>query len=330
MNVPSPIGGHRKQEWVKDEYYKLSERMLNFWVRSEGFPRLLYEKQEGMSEWEFEKRSRLVRLLYLNQVHERTILYPYFQLHLKDIPAHLTDLPLLQGIRQLALFLGMPAHEFEQLVAWEVRPFSSSERDALRQMIQVQLPGNNQKSLNFEAVYKTYNAVMSQYPLSLYYDQGQKEKVRLRFDWQVRQLTTCMRLLSMAGTMLPYFPVKVASGQYTQTLKMERTQQDLNNEMAKILGDLPQYQAYVKMIDESLGTQLVWKSHMQTYPLPSPIRSAEIEQVLIEKSHQYCKERSLIDEEIRKRQERWLTISRPQSPTGRQTPPASEPPPTRG
>lgn len=145
-----------------------------------------------------------------------------------------------------------------------------------------------------------------------------------------RELTTCIRLLAMAAVVLRQFPVKLPSGQYTETLRVERLQQDLNNEMANILENLPQYQAYAKIIDESLGTQLVWKSHIQTYPLPSPLRGAEIEQSLLEKSHIFCKERTLIEEEIQKRQERWLTISRPQSPNGRQTPPPSEPPPTRG
>jgi hypothetical protein len=117
-------------------------------------------------------------------------------------------------------------------------------------------------------------------------------------------------------------PFKVPSRKYDETLKVERTQQDLVNEMAQELSNLPQYTAYAKLIDEQNGVQRVLKHKIQTFPLPPAVRGAEIETSLIEKSHVLCKERELIEGEIRERQDRW----RLRPPQQQET----EPPPPTG
>jgi hypothetical protein len=107
---------------------------------------------------------------------------------------------------------------------------------------------------------------------------------------------------------------------------VERTQQDLVNEMAQELSSLPQYTAYAKLIAEQNGVQRVLKHKIQTFPLPPAVRSAEIEASLLEKSHVLCQERELIEEEIRERQERWRP--RPTEEQGRRE--AEAPPPPTG
>jgi hypothetical protein len=143
-----------------------------------------------------------------------------------------------------------------------------------------------------------------------------------RLTWQMAELKLfigyCLRFSPSA---LAKEPVKVPSGKYTETLIVERTQQDLINEMAMELASLPQYTAYAKLIAEQNGVQQVLKHKIQTLPLPQALRGAEIEHALLEKSHALCKERDAIEAEIRERQERWR-------PRSTQQPPDEPPPPT--
>lgn len=73
---------------------------------------------------------------------------------------------------------------------------------------------------------------------------------RRRAYWQTSELVLFVRdLFFNCPIILACLPIKVPSGQYEQTVKTERTQQDLTNEMAKELTDLPRYSASAKLVD---------------------------------------------------------------------------------
>ena len=80
---------------------------------------------------------------------------------------------------------------------------------------------------------------------------------------------------------------------------------DMTDEMAQELANLPRFTAYAKVIQENKGEQTVWKGKIKTLPLPPWQESPEIESHVIESGHNFCKERTQIEEEIRQRQERW-------------------------
>jgi hypothetical protein len=145
-----------------------------------------------------------------------------------------------------------------------------------------------------------------------------------RSHWQTIEtqlfVSDCFRKLPR---LLAKEPIKVPSGKYEETLRVERTQQDLINEMAMELSSLPRFTANAKVIEERDKTQLVHKQQIQTLPMPPVQQSiATIEPRLLAASHQLCKERDAIEDEIRQRQDRW----RNRQPPPRQPPPSEEPP----
>ena len=105
-------------------------------------------------------------------------------------------------------------------------------------------------------------------------------------------------------------PIKIPSGKYVETLRVERTQQDLNNEMANALSNLPRFQAYTKIIHESNGQQSVNTHRMQTRSLPAA-KNPGAELQAITNAHTLCKTRDDIETEIRERQNRWGRGSAP-------------------
>jgi hypothetical protein len=150
------------------------------------------------------------------------------------------------------------------------------------------------------------------------------EKASQRLRWQLSELklfiNSCFR---MAPSILIKEPLKVPSGKYEESLKVERTQQDLINEMVMELSSLPRFTAYAKAIEEQNNIQRVWKRKIQTLALPSVRRGLESEVIALENGHLVCKERDKIDEEIQQRQEKWRRggDSGESPPQGRRTPP---------
>jgi hypothetical protein len=119
-------------------------------------------------------------------------------------------------------------------------------------------------------------------------------KMNERFGWQFMRtewfIFYCLRLFS---TNLWNEPVRIPSGKYDETLKVERTQQDLINEMAIELGRLPRFHAYYKIIQETQGKQTVLAGKMQTLPLPKETIAKEVDIIALtrNRAHRFCMER---------------------------------------
>jgi hypothetical protein len=143
------------------------------------------------------------------------------------------------------------------------------------------------------------------------------ETQEARTFWQHYELYIFMGLIFGAEPrILANNPIKIPSGKYVETLRVERTQQDLNNEMANDLAKLPRYQVYTKLTDESQGTQIVQTHRIQTHPLPA-ITNADMEAQAIANGHTLGMERDEIDAEIRARQSRWGRGGSPPPQSGR-------------
>jgi hypothetical protein len=307
------------------------------YFNTDGFPRILmpYEIPEHptdledqrewrtrwrpghpLSEAEYYRRMRLCHYL----MH----LWNYWmgKLSIEDIPTSLTDMVWFQGIRQLALYIGMQSHEVEQLIAWEVSPLERQEKETLIEFVTILV----NKEVNKTQYERDDNRISRRYRDVMAKRCGvsgmASQAAETRLTWQMAELNLFIgHCLRFVPSVLAKEPIKVPSGKYTETLKVERTQQDLINEMAMELASLPQYTAYAKLIAEQNGVQRVLKHKIQTLPLPPAVRGAEIEASLIEKSHVLCKERELIEAEIQARQDRWR-------PRPTQQPPDEPPPPT--
>jgi hypothetical protein len=118
--------------------------------------------------------------------------------------------------------------------------------------------------------------------------------------------------------------IKTHSGQYTTTQRPIRQVQDMVNEMAQELIDLPPKIAYAKLIQEKGEERVVIKYKFKTRQPPKVITNelafrltrSFIENKTLDAG--MVKERVHIEKEIRERQENWR----------RQIPPSKEPPPT--
>lgn len=102
--------------------------------------------------------------------------------------------------------------------------------------------------------------------------------------------------------------IKVPSRRYVEKSVNTRQESDMTNEMARVLTGLPKYTAYAKLLYETDGGQIVWKGKIQTLQLKGEVaeEEAKARRAAIEQnSMQYLESRTLIEEEIRQRQERW-------------------------
>ena len=176
----------------------------------------------------------------------------------------------------------------------------------------------------------------------------------IRVDWQLRKLERFIEdCFFRCAELLAKEPLKVFSGKYEETLKMERTQADMVNEMAHELTNLARFTAYAKVIEEKGGVQSVLKRKMYTlqmrkmaerYPAPEgEFREAleaaqkrgfqDAERRLLEKTAAsgMCVARAAIEKEIRARQEPWRGRGRVDTPPPSKSGDLSndEPPPGR-
>jgi hypothetical protein len=160
----------------------------------------------------------------------------------------------LHEIRSIAIQAGMPMHEVEQLIEWEEYSLTRLETDALATW--VRLRANPKVGLaQFQrdappAYTASKTAMATRLPLPGYLAEP-------RLSWQIKELQLYIgSCFYHVPRMLAQQPMKVPSGKYVETLKVERTQQDLNNDMVQELLDLQPHTAYVK----SAG----WKGKIQT------------------------------------------------------------------
>jgi hypothetical protein len=129
--------------------------------------------------------------------------------------------------------------------------------------------------------------------------------IRKRTLWQINILHQFLfRCLWYCPIELEKQPVKTPSGKYDESLRVERTQQDLNNETVNELSNLPRFQAYVKLIDESGGKQGVRTHKMQTLPLSGRQNTGNIDHAILA-AREAGKKRDEIEAEIRARQDKW-------------------------
>ena len=100
--------------------------------------------------------------------------------------------------------------------------------------------------------------------------------------------------------------VLVPTGQYIDRAVNTRTIADMTHEMSQELTGLAPYTAYAKFIQEEDGKKSVWKGKIKTLPLLPKSKLDITTRDIIENTHiLYCKERTLIEEETRLRQENW-------------------------
>ena len=118
--------------------------------------------------------------------------------------------------------------------------------------------------------------------------------------------------------------IKVPSGQYITKQVHVRPVHDMTDEMAQELAKLPRFTAWTTLVDENEGKQTVRQKKIHTLPLPEVTPKTSVTE-LLKKSYDLCMKRTEIEEEIRKRQEKWRTVT-PQSPT---PPPKVPAPPTK-
>ena len=107
-----------------------------------------------------------------------------------------------------------------------------------------------------------------------------------------------------AGNCVYFDPVKNPSGNYTETLRVERPQHDLVTDMVLELSRLPRFHAAAKIVQQENDRQTVQTYKIQTNPLPK-IENPQGEIDAINNAHLTSKEREQIEEEIRARQSRW-------------------------
>jgi hypothetical protein len=242
-------------------------------------------------------------------------------LTLEQNPLSLPPSPFLQtintlpekyeDIEKLAIEAGMTFHEIENLIEWRNKPLTLSEQEALYTFIDYHI---RKQQTTEEEVTAIENG------LSI--NRNQLAIIQAFFI-----------LLFLLVPCLKEKPIKIPSGHYDEALKVERTQQDLINEMAIELGRLPRFNAYYKIIEEREGRQRVLSGEMQTLPLPKETFTGDLIGYTKGNGYNFCKEREAIEAEIYERQEKWRRVKPPPQNTPPDTPPREPPeeppPPTR-
>jgi hypothetical protein len=131
-----------------------------------------------------------------------------------------------------------------------------------------------------------------------------------------------LRLQGVNSEHLRDKPIKIPSGHYNESLRVERTQQDLNNDMVQELLDLQPLTAYVKAAagKAKIQTPLFAPTSTSTTPLVD-MRLGAMRNAIDAKM---LKKRSDIEEEIRERQGQWRQGGGNEPPTnsGGNSPPS--------
>jgi hypothetical protein len=149
-----------------------------------------------------------------------------------------------------------------------------------------------------------------------------------RARWQIievqRFINDCFQRLPR---LLAKEPIKVPSGKYEETLKVERTQNDLIADMELELSRLEPRTAYVHVVQQRNGIQVVRQAKIRTLPLPQPNDQSLMDTIIKQSHAKVYKLRTEIEEEIRQGQEKWRRggeSGQPPSQQRRKPPPTSE------
>jgi hypothetical protein len=272
---------------VPEEYfalrdlYKYPEDKLKWWP---GHP---------LSEHEYYRRVRLCHKLIGIDCHWGEPKTP-------DIPTTLTDMVWFQGIRQLAIYIGMSSHEFENLIAWEVSPLERQEKEALAAFVtllwnlvvgKVKDPEGARINQRYAAVIATRCGVSG----------NASPAAETRLLWQIEELSQFITdCLCFAPSVLAGEPLKVPSGKYDETPTREKTQSEMIDEMVQELIGLKPHTAYVKS---------GWKGKLQTLLEERDAQTQLVDVSGIARKNAQSlgilRARSDIEREIRERQDNW-------------------------
>jgi hypothetical protein len=213
----------------------------------------------------------------------------------------------LQEIQSIASHqAGMSMSEVEQLIEWEAYSFTRQETDALAAWVHTLAKPNGAltpRKLDAHPAHNPYTTALApRVRVSGYVPEK-------RWGWHFEELQLFIAYcFGLAPRLLAQQPLKVPSGKYVETLKVERTQQDLIADMVLELLELQPHTAYVK----SAG----WKGKIQTVVVDKAaaalLSTGGRELVDVRGSIQkkaledrILKERSAIEAEIRARQDNW-------------------------
>jgi hypothetical protein len=299
-----------------------------------------WQPNHQLTQREYNSRLKICRVLLGSDGR-----FKGSDLTIEDIPSTIEDCSLLEGIRQLAHYIGIPQHESDKLIEWRIKPWMPQVEQLVANKIRLTADQAFELKIGKKEHTELYSTTIDQWkkfialttPVPLWH-KGQfqyinemgdlyRKKVLNRAWAQVSELGRLASwLFSLACSMLYQKPMRLPSGKYDETLTVERTQQDLINEAAIELGRLPRFNAYYKIIEEREGTQTVLTGQLQTLPLPPATVNAGVVDYARQGSHRFCREREAIEAEIYERQDRWRRIVKLEPP---EQPPTSKPPPTR-
>jgi hypothetical protein len=257
--------------------------------------------------------------------------------YVESVPARYVNDKYIQSWLDYARHYGMSEYELERFIVWKEIIYFRKDLHTLTEIIRITAnnkidPGDYQR--NYKRLHEDYISLMAYLPIqfrfgvdftNLPYEKKAPflELVRNRLIWQLKELQF---FISFCFVMAPYAlardPVKVPSGVYDQSLKFERTQQDLINEKAIELSNLPRFSAYAKVLFEKENRQTVWTGKIHTNPLPAEKNNLEDE--AIRNGYSISRKRSEIEEQIRQRQDKWRIVTSQESGE----PPLEPPPPT--
>jgi hypothetical protein len=255
-----------------------------------------------------------------------------YKTKITDIPDRLL-LNQIQFWRDIAVKYDFSQHDLDNLIQWRIRELSGEENYFLKTIIY--LVGNidvakeeydkhqNEAGLNYSlAMTAVYMMEQRLEKLS----ENERHKLTQRIGWQVTELQSFIIYISMSARMLQDYPLKVPSGHYDESLKMERTQIDIVNEMVQELSSLPRFTAYAKILERDTSQ----KYKMRTREITVKNEGYELN---IADDAMSCQTREAIEKEIADRQACWkVGLSTPAQPVKSDAPsPArsSTPPPTR-
>jgi hypothetical protein len=239
-------------------------------------------------------------------------------LNIYDIPTTFSDNTLYQGIRQLAAYIGMSQHDYENLIAWRPKPLDDREKEVFTRLIHLCANQFYKQSLTEEEDKRQWERVENlwfwEIPSSRMDKATDTEKIRERAFWQFYETNSFLfHCFDVVPSNLYHDPIKLPSGKYEEEPKREKTQGEMITEMEQELNSLTNHTAYVK-------TATGKGKMMQAVPDDALLGEPRVDvRAIAWRTALYrgiLRQRSDIEAEIRERQEQW------------KRPPGNEPPPT--
>ena len=246
----------------------------------------------------------------------------------------------IPGFRDLFATVGLSATDIDNCIEWRPRVPTKYESDAWIDLIM--LLGNADADMeNFKqkisAVrYHYMQAVTAQMLGSVRtleqvkegiseQDQLYIKRVEDRLLWQMAEIVYFINyVFRTCPVMLEVYPITIASNDYEETRRRDKTQAEYTNEMEIELSRLPRFTAYTKLIQVRGDMQKVYRSKIETAPPPPverDLRNARALADFCSRDAGYIRKRVEISQEIALRREEWRN-------KGTKMPEADRPPPS--